>query len=1037
MIFCRDDCVSCLFLKQHFVCWGLKTIQTVHKSNFRNLLWEELLRVATKTTCGNPKKFLIHLAEVYHHYLLFLEEILFKYGNHLADNVEQHFIKEELTDSLKDAGFCGDVSCPLLSLSFEEMVPLTVQLLAELHICLIENGFLLRWMIEFYRLVRLFKTVDSQLPKERKETSISSVSYDGHYNIWQFMLLDFPMNIYRYAVYMLNNFSNLILYGLDEQVTNSLFCYLKMDEEHFIAQKAFHWTEKDVVLPTHRTDKDSSHSLLSMFIFEDSPTPFTMSHSSNQFAHRSEFINLEQNWDRVVYCFRKWNGDVLDGTVGMTDGVAIRQIFEELVPINVDTFSRRWLYLLFQECVHGEEQTLANIQKLGVTTSLEKVHHLQSRMHPKKQKPKQEPLNSAVYFNGVERFFMEMIQVADSCQWNCCLLLLLHQMMEKISSHIEDLTMMTNKEEEMETYREECIVDCILYGRLATKFLGFLLMLTGPHHVDHKVGIVKDKNVSSKKEHVNERKKGVQSNDPLKRRMEKCLMDSVSFTDALANLQFDKTNTETAQSHVWICMASNYWKLYINAYSNLQKAMSTATECLGYSLACWLMWTPYLAIAASDMIVSHTKWFQKCLEWIKQIRTSIYSMVFTDNFVTHLKIPSKEHDNCLRGWILCLSIIEEQIPLHNLDCWWNMEKQFHMNKEILNLFQNCQLNNGHHDDRRWIRNKRLLWHCLPQMKEFHRQFQDLERALDAIHLSQQTKVDTMRWKTSRKIQPFDASLYRQGVENSEYKFSLVPNRYVEQLNPIQQLVQRVMEKKLQVLFEPLECSNYQNIEEWWEMTGLYWHRAYDLCWSLFNGTVENVLQQLDVPRDAFRYAIEQTFDKTVQRLLWRSNQNQSEKLEMICKRISRSCTRCVSTEKKVRDDASRMSIQEIQLERNVPIACSTAYQKVCWQLVTEHPISMSIEQFLIQNLELLRWIDEETYQNFGVYGLEQRWLKCSTMLVDMCRKLEGNQVKLSQLSRWLWERISKDKTHPLIQQCLSEAIYKIEIKVPEDEQHQQ
>lgn len=341
-------------------------------------------------------------------------------------------------------------------------------MLGQLHLCLVQHGYLSRWLIEVYRLVRILKLIQSSSTNQMTDWNRNNKKPT---NIWQLMIR-FPELLRGYACYVLSRLSIFMSFGMEYDIAVALFSFLKTEREFVCPFQPVH---------SHFVGKEST-TLLQKLISEDfeySPDIITSSHSRN---NRPKFINLEQNWDRMIYCWRKWNGEIRDGSAGVLDVAIIRSIFEELLPENMQVFSKRWLYLLFQECIHGEEQTLANIRKLGVATSLERVHHLQSRMNP--FTGQKQPLHSyletsySCHFRAREKFFMEMILLADSCRWNNCLIQLVHLMIERIIQHLDPLSMFVECEE---SYREEYIVDCVLYGRLATKILALLLTLTGPH----------------------------------------------------------------------------------------------------------------------------------------------------------------------------------------------------------------------------------------------------------------------------------------------------------------------------------------------------------------------------------------------------------------------------------------------------------------------------------------------------------------------------------------------------------------------------
>jgi len=350
-----------------------------------------------------------------------------------------------------------------------------IQVMGELHICLLQRGYLSRWLLEMYRLVRILKLVQASFDNTSAEANTNNKEI-SRYGMWD-LLLVCPEIMKRYVCYILNRLSMIMCHGMEQEMSVALFSFMKAEKE-FTCQYR----------PTchHFIGKEST-TLLQKLIFEDSETiysPGTM--SSSQYTHRPRFINLEQNWDRLTVCFRKWNGEIRDGNAGILDVCIVHNIFEELLPDNLEAFTRRWLHMLLKECIHEEEQTLANIQKLGVgAASLERVHHLQSRMNPfttnqRKSLHGHLERGYSYLFRGKERFFMEMIESADCSSWNSCLIQLVHRMIENIIEQLDKLSLYESEECDV-FFQEQCIVDCVLYGRLATKILALLLTLTGPH----------------------------------------------------------------------------------------------------------------------------------------------------------------------------------------------------------------------------------------------------------------------------------------------------------------------------------------------------------------------------------------------------------------------------------------------------------------------------------------------------------------------------------------------------------------------------
>lgn len=72
---CQDkECSTCLFLRESWDTWSLETLSNVPTPYLQEKLWLELLDIGAQVNDGNSEEFLVHLAERFHLYLLFIEE---------------------------------------------------------------------------------------------------------------------------------------------------------------------------------------------------------------------------------------------------------------------------------------------------------------------------------------------------------------------------------------------------------------------------------------------------------------------------------------------------------------------------------------------------------------------------------------------------------------------------------------------------------------------------------------------------------------------------------------------------------------------------------------------------------------------------------------------------------------------------------------------------------------------------------------------------------------------------------------------------
>ncbi|GJQ14704.1 hypothetical protein GpartN1_g6495.t1 [Galdieria partita] len=1008
-MFCENDCSTCLFLRESWDSWSFRTLRNIPSQQIQENLWEELLKIGAKVNSGKPEKFMLHLAEKYHLYLLFLEDKLQK-----GERKEHYFHNHQ--DQDKIVHFYIDDQGKSVSLSFEEYKLFAIRTLADLHLCLLHHGYLSRWLIEVYRIVRILKLIQSC------SDDPSGNNCETRWNVWDLMI-SHPEMIRRFACNVLSRLSIIISHGMEYDISVVLFSFLKTEKDfNYPFQPVYH----------HFVGKESS-TLLQKLISEDFETVYRAGMlSSNHYTHRPKFINLEQNWDRLVFCFRKWNGEIRDGNAGILDACIIRSIFEELLPDNIEAFSKRWLHMLFQECIHGEEQTLANIQKLGVATSLERLHHLQSRMNPSsanQKRPLQDHLEQdfSYFFRGRERFFMEMIELADSCRWNSCLIQLIHLMIEKIIQHLDQLTIHEGSQEYGVSYREQCIVDCVLYGRLATKILALLLTLTGPHAIrnssHHRTSgthkhYVHRKNSFQRKatETTTLRRVSSETNDN----------DANSLSYFLRNLHFDEeqVSVKPTLSTTLNSIASNYWLLYTNSFTYLKYAIELLPKRFSYSLSLFILWTPYLAVASVDDIISQTPWFTQCIGWIKHLREDLYSCLLNSE-----KMEELDHCGaiCIYGWTLMLTIMEEQIPLSSISSWWkptshevlltllNIEEWSHENF----ISQVHDIN----EQKYWWLDKRLFWHCLPHMKQLHHLLHNWDEILEDPRDKLQANHSTIRG-TSRKIQPSPAVLLSKSIgENctgndrqSSKTCFLLSNRYAEQLEPIQQLVQMVLERKLYHVLEQLEKSEALTNDIWCHSTRSSWKRTYRVCQSLYMTTVRDLLRNLDVPLDAIYRAADETYCRTIKPWLRTNDKSPLEILEWIKEDADNNFYFVQNNKEQILSHTEANGLPASEQKSNLV--------QVYEQLVEENPVASRLESFLLQQLQQITDLDVETYQKLGIYQLEKRWLQWISMLLETCVQIEGEQTDFPKLTEWLWKHLSYDKIHPLVQSSLALAISK-------------
>ncbi|GJD12731.1 hypothetical protein Gasu2_68050 [Galdieria sulphuraria] len=1004
-MFCEDGCSTCLFLRESWDTWSFQTFKDTSSQQLQETLWQELVNIGAKVNSGNSEEFVLHLAEKYHFYLLFVEDKLRKEGIK-GSNFDSHQDQERVVR------FCIDDQGNSASLSWEEYKLFAIRILGELHLCLLHHGYLSRWLIEVYRIVRILKSIQSYShnPVGR--------NCETRCNVWDWMISD-PEMIRRYSCYVLNRLSFIISHGMECDLSMALLSFLK--------------TETDFVYPfqpvyNHFVGKEST-TLLQKLVSEDSETIYSSGMlSSNHYSHRPKFINLEQNWDRMIYCFRKWNGEIRDGNAGILDVCVIRSIFEELLPDNIEAFTKRWLYMLFRECIHGEEQTLANIQKLGIATSLERVHHLQSRMNPSsinQRRPWQDRFEQdhSYLFRGRERFFMEMIEMADSSRWNNCLIQLLHLMIEKIIQHVDQLTTHEGSQECNVFYEEQCIVDCVLYGRLATKILAVLLTLTGPHEIrnssHHRTLGTPKRSYGHKKNSF--QRKATETTTFQRISLETTHDEADSLSYSLRNLHFDKENLSA--KHTWSSklnsIASNYWLLYTNSLTYLQSAMELLPKRFSYALSLFMLWTPYLAIASVDDIISQSPWFIQCIEWIKRLRDDFYACFLTK------KMQEWNQSVDIHGWILMLTVIEEQIPLSGISSWWkpsgySIPFTFPYIEEWLfgNSIHYINLHKS------WWLDKRLFWHCLPHMKQLHHLLHNWDEVQEDLH-GKSVNNHAMVRVTGRKIQPSPAvvspkSIGRDCAENDRQhsKTCLPYNRYAEQLEPIQQLIQMVLEKKLYHLLEYLEKSQWVSKGSWWESTRSSWTKAYQVCLSMYMSKVRDLLRNLDVPLDAIYRAADETYCRTIKPWLKKQDNSPLEILQWIKENSENNLYLMQNNRKEISSHKEQEvnSLSETKEENN--------HIQVYQQLIEENPIATRLESFLLQQLQWITDMDTETYQKLGIYQLEQRWLQWISVLLESCSQVEGDQTSFPKLTEWLWKHLSYDTIHPMVQSSLALAISK-------------
>lgn len=240
------------------------------------------------------------------------------------------------------------------------------------------------------------------------------------------------------------------------------------------------------------------------------------------------------------------------------------------------------------------------------------------------------------------------------------------------------------------------------------------------------------------------------------------------------------------------------------------------------------------------------------------------------------------------------------------------------------------------------------------------------------------------------------------------------NRYAQLLEPIQQLVQKILEKKLCHILAKSEKSEedicmLQSIRS-------YWIGAYDVCHNLYMNTVKDLLRNLDVPLDVISRAVDETYCRTIQSWLGKQEMSPLEILQWVKKNTESSLYRMQNKrETQVPNETQGNRVSQTQITQD-------SYLQVYQQLVEENPIATRLEDFLLQHLQYIADIDTESYEKLGVYQLEQQWLQWISVMLETCAQMED--TKFSKLTQWLWKHLSYDPIHPLVQSSLALAISK-------------
>jgi len=237
-----------------------------------------------------------------------------------------------------------------------------------------------------------------------------------------------------------------------------------------------------------------------------------------------------------------------------------------------------------------------------------------------------------------------------------------------------------------------------------------------------------------------------------------------------------------------------------------------------------------------------------------------------------------------------------------------------------------------------------------------------------------------------------------------------PIQYAEQLEPIQQLIQKVFEKKMYFVLENLDASETE--DAWWQSTGSYWVRAYHVCLHLYMCNVKDLLRNLEVPLDTIYRAVDETYCKTIQP--WIRTRSQSPLL--ILQRVKASTDKNLYHLQETLRNQNEMPNNDFSESKATD---SSSYLQVYQQLIEENPIATRLENFLIQQLQWIIDIDSETYSKLGVYQLEQNWLQWISILLESCVSIEGERASFPKLTEWLWKHLSLDPIHPMVQSTLA------------------